>query len=513
MALTLLSTHVHSEVTVQVEFPEHSSQASTPAFSTTRQLNISGDNTVAPANRAFFFENIRKAIRRSLCAFGTVGCQKEWNVETEHEIVLIHNDGLPIPIQTVEPRIVLEHDSGSVFSFTDEGMSSATLNKSVAFTTPSGVPPTFSKRPTLFITIPGFNGFQGGNFNKGEDTQPWQHNVDSVINATVTQYQYKHLAVDWQSTRSNRTQVRDVASLVKNYLKNKTYKWDVVVIGHSRGGVFAHELSKKLVNMSKVNSVHSTLLDPTASTAAHGDHYPRRRVRGSNDYYGTLLYNGTPFDDKYTQMKVGTVSDENIPGYNNYGRNDFRRSFKHGDFPYAWISDSSAGLNRLLDDVLAKKSNGSYLLEEGYGGMDVIKVRTPEDIYLSGEIDIGKDHVEIAAQLQLGPSVAHARIYADGNGVEASAGVIIAAAQVGITKDKAYFESNNLISSYSASLDRDKIAVEVNVVGISSGASIGNGGISVGGGYPGVVDAGVKADSSGVSVKLGKISFKIRKPW
>ena len=65
------------------------------------------------------------------------------------------------------------------------------------------------------------------------------------------------------------------------------HKIDILMIGHSRGGVLVNQVGAYIEKDPRVDYVQSIMLDPTASTHAHGDRYPEYLYRGI-DY--NILY-------------------------------------------------------------------------------------------------------------------------------------------------------------------------------------------------------------------------------
>lgn len=422
----------------------------------------------------------------------------DWRVEYEHDLVLISGD-IITPVEILEPTVLLEHKDGGIFSLTKSGISSATRNPIASFTHTAGK--IYNKRPTLFISIPGFKGFEGGldQLADGDGTDPWQINgdvqrytngnpvldangneipelnsINAIVNKKVSEYQYKHMIVDWNSTRPNRYQVRDMARVVKSYLRQRVYAWDVVIIGHSRGGIFAHELADKLDGFSKINKMHTFLLDPTASTTWVSDHYPRSM---SHDY-GSLFYNGTNFADEFGNLKLGTVSDRNISGYNNYSRNDYTFDSTHSSFGNKWTVHATRGFDRALKDLLLLKDSDSFVVD-GNSDPEVVKVRTGTAIKFDGHIDISADHVEIVGMLSVGPTAISTNVYADGKGVEGSVGLIVSSSYAAITRDRLEIQQNQLFSNYGASISQAGVSAGVNVGPVKAALDLSVEGVQV----------------------------------
>lgn len=466
-----------------------------PSISSTVQSKVNIAESVSPAFKSLAVTQADAVTAASAPIAIEPG---DWRVEYEHDLVLISGDVIT-PVEILEPTILLEHKDGGVFSLNKNGISSATRNPIASFTHAAGK--TYNKRPTLFISIPGFRGFAGGldQLADGDGTDPWQINgdvqryengnavkdangktipvlnsINSIVNNGVSEYQFKHMIVDWNSTRPNRYQVRDMARVVKSYLRQRVHAWDVVIVGHSRGGIFAHELASQLDGFSKINKVHTFLLDPTASITWVSDRYPHSM---SHDY-GSLFYNGTNFADEFGNLTLGTVSDRNISGYNNYSRKDYTFDSTHSNFGNAWTVHETKGFPRALQDILRLKDSGSFVAD-GNSDPEVVKVRTGTAIKLDGHIDIGADHVEIVGMLSVGPTAVSTNIYADGKGVEGSVGLIVSSSYAAITRDRLEIQQNNLFSNYGASISQDGVAADINLGPVSADFGLSVEGVEV----------------------------------
>jgi pimeloyl-ACP methyl ester carboxylesterase len=170
----------------------------------------------------------------------------------KHDLVLIYNDGLSIPIEIMAPTLELTHEEFGVFSVSGGAMRSVS---GIPVTGASLQVDTYNNRPTLFVSIGGAKGLdvETGNIDlrKGDGIGDWQRRegttrdlTSKIINAVGADHQYAYMFVDWYSSRQIRPQVKDLARYIKQFLGKRAQKWDVAVVGHSRGGILAHELSK-----------------------------------------------------------------------------------------------------------------------------------------------------------------------------------------------------------------------------------------------------------------------------
>lgn len=200
-------------------------------------------------------------------------------------------------------------------------------------------------------------------------------------------YQYKHFFVRWDNQKSARKQGAALAAKIKNFLKNRQYKWDVVLVGHSRGAVMVDRISKYLVGNGKIDNIYSYLLDPTASGALR-DVYPTSLPSKT----GTTSY-GTAYFDRKSMIAVtsgGTVlfdfdlgatwSDTDIFGYQNIDMLDSLHETIHMD----WINAEQDGLADALATIQSNKVKALYV-PDGTLGLDVIQVSSTHGLDVWGE--------------------------------------------------------------------------------------------------------------------------------
>ena len=175
---------------------------------------------------------------------------------------------------------------------------------------PSSAP--LNNRPTLFVLIPGaaLSEPDGGKF----DDWPWFSDME----VKVREFQQNQdsesvlMHVVWSSSFPNKSQVRQVGNRIKDFLNQYgQHKWDVVIFGHSRGGIFTHELSQELES-DKIKNLVTVLIDPTAALPM-GDFYPTSKARSVTK--GILYIDGEAFI--YLDV-APTVSDRSIPGYDEF---------------------------------------------------------------------------------------------------------------------------------------------------------------------------------------------------
>ena len=160
---------------------------------------------------------------------------------------------------------------------------------------------THELRPTLLVTT------QGANFNlqgneAGHFTFLWQTNLRENLTRDLQAAgsEVFTMEVQWNSMATNKNAVKDVAAKIREFLGNRQTQWDVVLVGHSRGGVFSHDLTRALGEPANMNRLQLVMLDPTAAISM-GDTYPH--AIGSN------VDDAVVYDDGFQLFPGGLVRD------------------------------------------------------------------------------------------------------------------------------------------------------------------------------------------------------------
>jgi hypothetical protein len=409
----------------------------------------------------------------------------DWEIDYRHDIVPIMYDGLTIPIETTAPTLELVHKSLGFFSFVGGKMNSVSSIPSAGleFTDASGSPiTTFQHRPTLFISI---GGAKLGNPLKnpnGKGVANWQKRMNgtdltSQIHDLVNEdHQVAYMYVDWYSMRKNRSQVKALAKHVKNFLKNRTNQWDVALVGHSRGGVFAHELSKELVSSERIVNLHTFLIDPTAATT-WGDVYPQYKPSSNKTkHIARSIIDGNPFIDRYG-IGLTTFSDQPITGYTNATI----PGTSHSEIPGVWLKGPE--IKTWMQGIINRKTTGSFQREEDIAQLNVFEVTIKIDqaIVLDGGITIDQDHIEVWGALEVGPLSSSGYFYLDGNGAVVSTNILINSASLSINEDSIKMNQSNGSESYGASLENQTVTASTTGFYGSAGTtvSVGQDGVNV----------------------------------
>jgi len=409
----------------------------------------------------------------------------DWEIDYHHDIVPIVSDGLIIPIETTPPTLELVHKSLGFFSFSSGKMNSVSNIPSAGleFTDATGNPiTTFHHRPTLFISIGGAKiDYSLKNLN-GTGVADWQKKMNgtdltSRIHDLVNgDHQVAYMYVDWYSMRQNRPQVKALAKHVKNFLKNRTNQWDVALVGHSRGGVFAHELSKELVSSEKIVNLHTFLIDPTAATT-WGDVYPQYKPSSNKTkHIARSIIDGNPFIDRYG-IGLTTFSDEPITGYTNATIPDTN----HSSIPGVWLEGPE--INTWIQGIINKKTAGSFQREEDIAQLNVfeVTVKINQAIVLDGDITIDQDHINVWGTLEVGPLSSSGYFYLDGDGAVVSTNILINSASLSINEDSIKMNQSNGLESYGASLENQTLTASTTAFYGSAGTtvSVGKDGVNV----------------------------------
>ncbi|MFC1747388.1 hypothetical protein ACFL2V_01130 [Pseudomonadota bacterium] len=393
-----------------------------------------------------------------------------WAMEYSHELILIPSGDLIIPIETKAPTVTLSNEKHGRFMFSRETVRAVTRSEAVAYQYSSNK--TFGYRPTLFISICGMS--MEANFDGG-GTCLWQNSLDNELQELLSEYQYKHFRIDWDTHSVNRAQVRDLGALVKDFLNARIDSWDVVIIGNSRGGVFGHDLTKELVGVAKLADLHTFLLDPTAS-ATYQDMYPASKHDASpTDHYASLFYDGNAF---FEGAEVGTVGDRDIPGYDNYGNfsNSHLIYTTHEEFAGDWIAHPQYGLERALDDIKSKKDTGTFVVD-GSSGMEVVKLSRPHGISFDGDVSLqGGGHIMGELSIADLPESVFIDATLASDSVEVAGATGVAVSSVIIKKDFISVAESSIIADYTTTISSQGISMDVTSFHTNAEFSISSGG-------------------------------------
>lgn len=431
----------------------------------------------------------------TLVADATTG--GDWDLRYyRNQIVLIGLDGILVPIEIEKRALTADNDTGS-FIFHDGELISATSTPVGSFELPAEY--TFKYRPTLFVSISGFQTSlegltidplgQYGPIGFSIDGKQWAGWQD-VFNGKLQEefidnqnYQYKHMFVRWDNQKSARKQGAALANKIKRFLDNRRYKWDVVLVGHSRGGIMVNRISKYLVGHSKIDNLHSYLLDPTAPEL-FGDQYPTSLPSKSpTKSFGTLYYDGNMFasatynDDVIFSTDVGVNwSDMDILGYKTVVMNDSIHETIHLD----WIKAPQNGLAQAFVTIQSKKTVGLYV-PDGTLGMDIIQVSATHGVDLWGETGCDSSSCWARGDVTLdGFTVGYGEVEVDRGGVELSYGIpSVISGQYVIRKDQLLIAQTFgvpfvpiLQAGVKAELNKRGLTGNASFIGVKVGAGI-----------------------------------------
>ena len=369
-------------------------------------------------------------------------------------VVVIPLDDLNIPIQTAPATLTLSNETRGRLIFSAESVRAVTRTPVVTYTHTGGT--AFSRRPTLLVSLCGFMGSY-----PGSGTCDMQYKLERHIANTYGQYQYKHFAVDWETYLTNVHQVRDLANTIGDFLKPKAVPWDVVIVGFSRGGVFAHDLARALVGHTKIDTLHTYLLDPTGSPA-FSDVYPASKPTAPGfAHHGFNYYDNRPWVDAYlTTTNATTESDRPISGYNN----NYFDATLHAAFPGEWID---AHMGEALAAINQVKDVGSFP-EDGTSGMEIVTISSGGDVDFNGSIDFVNGTAHISGSLTIsgvpGSVSLEATVGADGVQISGAQGAAVG--QLIADADRVYVSQSVLVSNYVATLDSSGISADVTMTHI-----------------------------------------------
>lgn len=434
-----------------------------------------------------------------------------WNLSySPNEVIIIPMDGINIPIEINKPKLDLVHSDRGRFSFSGRSMVGLTHTPVLKNAIPQGT--TFRFRPTLFVSIPGFN-------INSQTLDDWQYDLQTVISNlpsedNVRNSQYKHYAVKWDSDEWAKKQIESFGEDLNDFLNNRSIPWDVVIIGHSRGAIFAHELAEEILGNSNIDHLHTILLDPTATIGFGGvnDFYPlyKRECSSCSNHYGSLFYDGYYFA---WATEFTTVGDNKISGYNNYGRGITDHLFdagpidtSHQQFGEKWVADTAQGLERAVGDIWAKKDPGTFY-PDPVGEAFVVVAIFQDDIYGEFNVEIANGNLYIDGALIVGPVGAQVNLLAGKEGLEASLVVLVAAAQIKIRDGHIAASANVALANASADISQDGGNLQISVLGSGGDIVVGSGDVTVSGDVGGSNGVSVEIGTSGANVSVGGVTI------
>lgn len=433
------------------------------AFSTTVETSVSNEST----NQQYSL-NVDELTPEQLEDLN------HWqSIYSDNEFVLISNSDINTPILTKHAELSSNHPLHGSVTISNGEMSSAVFVPAASAKPRSAETNeeirTFSVRPTLFVSIPGWH----GSIKPGVSViEPWQRDELRTKISEMTQLgnnhfsEIKYMVVKWQSARSNKRQVKEAGKAIRSWLRKRTLEWDVVLIGHSRGGIFAHDLSEELKSGANINTLHTILLDPTAAIG-WADSYPSKlQTSSSHQSYGSLYYDDDGYiddDENHVSSGISTKGDMKISGYNNYGRNDHKYDFDHSNYASKWVKAELAtgwGFDKFLDDLWAYKGNGTFAADGDVDNYTILDVGIDEEIYL--DIETGKEdgNYYLIGELGIGPVTSNVNLLVGDNGLATSynvgSGIAFVSSAIVVNKTRADVEIGNTAYSMSNSLSEDE---------------------------------------------------------
>lgn len=198
-------------------------------------------------------------------------------------------------------------------------------------------------KPTLVVITPGF---QAAGREMPHD---WVDPLAEKVEGQLTKYgsQTQTLIIDWNTHLPNGAPADYVAGRVRDFLDQQSEDWDVLFIGHSRGGILNNKAIAQLGSPRNLGYLEEIMLDPTAAHFA-GDQYPKTipsRVNHAINY-----------DDNH--RLAGDISDGGHPIENadnrNIGLGHHTDVGAHTSIEKFWTDNRA---EQDIGEFLAKKDN------------------------------------------------------------------------------------------------------------------------------------------------------------
>lgn len=337
-------------------------------------------------------QNVEACLQHNIVTEQCMGLVHQWRQEIiEPTFIFVNVGDILVPIQ-IEEREVIYRNLSKEFEFSYEKQEQGLINTTniASGTTQNTV--TRNYRPTLFVTIPGAN-FDNSD---GRGVQTFQSDISQFIRRQALDYNAAVWNVSWDSLKPNRRQVKMLQRQIINFLDDQRYDWDVVIVGFSRGGIFANELALQLEGNENIHYLYTVLLDPTAALSIN-DHYPTEAPK-SNLTSNHLFYDGRPWLGVDFNK---TDADRSIHGYPSatlIGAN-------HEDVPTQYISKGY--WQSLFNLTEANKNHGNYN-EPFYWQENVVRISLSSDIDIAVDVENG-----IFAESNAGPVYFTSQIYGE----------------------------------------------------------------------------------------------------
>jgi len=445
---------------------------------------------------------------------GRAYAEHQWTIDVEsnpYSFIFVDDILIPIPIKQQNGMFILNHKDRGHFKISDGMIRSSTRTPAIRGIKPDPSTVTYSKRPTLFISIQGFS--LEGSIDLWQRQLQESLSVLSVTNDPLYS-QFMHMSVDWDSDEILKNQVDDLAGTVNHFLDGRSYPWDVVVIGYSRGGIFAHDLADKILPNSNLNALHSILLDPTAA-AVFNDFYPQYKHDYVNKHhYASLFYDGQEFfyPTPLPIAIINTDSDRDINGYSNYGLFDFLRIYPgsdHSTFAEYWTADVQSGFLSILNRIWDTKETATFIQDGDISfGWDIVRIKE-DPIIIDANIEFYNGNVYIDGVLVVG--VAHAAIsgMVGQDGLDITTSIVGATARAVINEDGATVAANTLIATTIANISLEGVNAEIGVLGQNADISIDYLGFAASASLLGLDSSLSVSLTDGVSANLGPINVSI----
>lgn len=396
-----------------------------------------------------------------------------WNIRVEPNYLILHGE-IATPILYSYDYYVKNPRYGS-FKFSRGNTESATITPSVVYTTPIGT--RFQYRPTLFVSLSGANngGIEAWQAPEYNGAGAWLSTPYRDLEASIQAEfgglaQYRHLIVNWSDTFPIDNQAEHIANIIEMMIEHKRDAWNIVLVGHSRGGILAHEISKLVTNATNAANIVTVLLDPTAAIVS-GDKYPRNLTErdsssftaiGYNyfDQQGWLEFDGVSYFDGST---VGTESDMSISGY----INTVVDAGGHQKFPSSWLSNSFSGSFNFSSLALLIKNAepmGSYIAD-GESGAYLIRTDSRK-FDIDGAVELSQDEFYSEFVVNVGAFSSGFSGAVGVDGASFTANMVFASAYSAVKADRVEFSATDTSTRVFGSFSRNGFDSSVGVLGV-----------------------------------------------
>ncbi len=214
--------------------------------------------------------------------------------------------------------------------------------------------------PTLLVTIHGATwGSRSGNFKNDRDGADWEKPVAEEMARLFREGGSETFVtrLEWSGNMTNNPAEEFGLDRIEEFLANQIQEWDVVLVGHSRGGILVGEIANRLDGVRNLRNVNAIMLDPTAAIP-FGDH-TLTEIKGHVGRDRAVVYDD---GQDFSFGVIGLTSDSVAPAGARHIPTGTSGRNSHSHVAEAWYSESGY-LQRDVDRILRSKDSADAYVD------------------------------------------------------------------------------------------------------------------------------------------------------